>query len=139
MFHLMLLLIPIIALVIIGSMLLFGVVSILAGVLGGASVALLVKDTKGKQLLLIGFGIVLLVGVLCLLPLVGLLVNTSITLFPMLDDILLVFIGVLACWGIKTASTVQNKTAKTILLFIFGAVAVIAVLLIVLFAFLLQM
>jgi hypothetical protein len=126
MFHVVLILIPLIFAVIFGSIVLFGAVSIIAGIVGSASIALLVKDKTVKYLLLLGFSILLFVGSLCVLPLIAISMNIEYNLFITICMIVLAFIGLLALSGIYLVKLHQNKTLQTVLMAVFIVVIILA-------------
>lgn len=123
----MLLVFALIPIVIIGSILLFGIVSVVAGIVGGTTAAMLVKNKAAKYLLIIGFCILLLFGALCLLPFIGVFAQIAANLLPVASIILLALIGALAIVGIVLSNSIQNKFGKTILIVLFGIVCVLAV------------
>ena len=126
MFHVMLILIPLIFIVILGSIVLFGVVSIIASVVGSASVALFVKDKTTKYLLFVGCSIVLFVGSLCVLPLVTVSLKVEYHLFLIICMIILIIIGLLALLGIRLTIVLKNKMLRTILSSVFIIVIILA-------------
>ncbi len=132
MFHLVLILFPLLILVIIGSVLLFGITTVIAGIIGGASVAVYIKNKRVKQLLLIGFCILLFIGSLCLISTLGLFLGLTAELFSILFYIILAFIIILAIAGIIISISINNKIGMTILIFIFATVCAIALLFVVL-------
>ncbi|MDY4027607.1 MAG: hypothetical protein SOZ13_21255, partial [Enterococcus avium] len=71
MFHVILILFPLILCGIILPILLFGLSSILISIFGGTASALLIKNKKARSLLFISFTILSLLGVLCLFPFVA--------------------------------------------------------------------
>ena len=126
MFHVMLILIPLIFIVILGSIVLFGVVSIIASVVGSASVALFVKDKTTKYLLFVGCSIVLFVGSLCVLPLVTVSLKVEYHLFLIISMIILIIIGLLAVLGVRLTIVLKNKMLRTILSSVFIIVIILA-------------
>ena len=126
MFHVMLILIPLIFIVILGSIVLFGVVSIIASVVGSASVALFVKDKTTKYLLFVGCSIVLFVGSLCVLPLVTAALKVEYHLFLIICMIILIIIGLLALLGVRLTIALKNKMLRTILSSVFIIVIILA-------------
>lgn len=130
MFHVVLILLPLLFLVIAGSLLLFGVTSIAISIFGGTTAALLIKNKTAKYLLLCGFVILLLVGSLTLLPFVIVYAGVSAGLMPIIGVCMLGFIAAVAIGGIKLSSSIQNKTGRTLLIVLFSLVGVLAGLLI---------
>ncbi|MBO1307313.1 hypothetical protein JZO70_14135 [Enterococcus sp. 669A] len=126
MFHVVLILLPLLFLVIAGSLLLFGVTSIAISVFGGTTAALLIKNKTAKYLLLCGFVILLLVGSLTLLPFVAVYAGVSAGLMPIIGTCMLGFIAAVAIGGIKFSSSIQNKTGRTLLIVLFSIVCVLA-------------
>jgi len=126
MFHVVLILLPLIFAVIFGSIVLFGAVSIIAGIVGSASIAFLVKDKTMKYLLLIGFSILLFVGSLCVLPPIAISMNIEYNLFLTICMIVLVLIGLLALSGIYLVKSLQNKILQTVLRLVFIIVIILA-------------
>lgn len=126
MFHVMLVLFPIILLVIMGSILLFGIVSVLAGLFGGTAAALFIKNKSVKNILIIGFSIVLLFGALCVLPFIVAFSSIALVLLPSLGVLILVLIGALAIGGIKISTSIHNKIGRILLTILFGIICVIA-------------
>ncbi|GCF93098.1 hypothetical protein NRIC_09890 [Enterococcus florum] len=120
MFHLMLILLPLLFLVMILSILLFGATMLLISLFGGAATVLWIKNRTAKRLLFIGFAIVSLIGGMCLFPFVGIYANLTMPLFRTITGILLSLIVFLAMGGIKISMTVQNKTGRTFLCILYA-------------------
>jgi hypothetical protein len=127
MFHVALVLMPITLLVVLGSMLLFGIIAVLAGMVGGTSAALLVKNKAVKRLLVIGFCILLLIGSLCLLPIVGVYAKFEADFIAAIGAFLFVFVGILAIFGVKTSVSIHNKIGRTVLSVIFSVLCIAAI------------
>jgi hypothetical protein len=127
MFHVLLVLPAIIIFLVIVSVALFCVFAVVAGVIGGASTALLIKNETIKRLLFIGFAILSFAGFIPATPFAAMLAGLSATSATFISVVLLACVGVLAIIGMKAASALENKIAKTVLTVIFCAVLIIAV------------
>ncbi len=130
MFHVLLMFFPLIgllALVIIGSLLLFGVTSIIVGAVGGSVAAKHINNRLHRRLIFIGLLILLLVGSLCILPAAAVFARLPLTVIAISGDVLLAIIGGLAIAGIAASRSVERKTLKTVLTVIFGIVCAVAV------------
>lgn len=126
MFHVMLLLIPIGLLVIFVSILLFGITTVIAGLIGGTTAALLVKEHNCKRLLFIGFCILSFIGLLCLIPFIIAFAGLPATFFSISSVFIYICIALLTIIGIRLAKALKNKVAKTALIILFCAVLIIA-------------
>lgn len=125
MFHVVLILFPILMLVIEGSLLLMGFTSVIVSIVGGTTAVLKLKNQTAKNLLLIGFSLLLLVGVLALLPFAGFLAELSINAVQIIRRCLLGLMIILSVGGIKMSQVIANKTGRRLLSILFGCVGVI--------------
>jgi hypothetical protein len=108
------------------SFIMFGIFIAIAGIIGGASAALLVKNKTFKRLLFIGFCIVSFAGFLCVIPFVMLYVNFSAAPITAIMVLACVFIVVLAILGIKFTNGIQNKIGKSVIIILFSLALAIA-------------
>ena len=128
MFHLMLVLPILICVVIMFSVFLFGVSILIAGIIGGASTALLIKDKVVKRLIFIGCGIVSFVGLICALPIVS-----AYTQMPEYLSLTVAMVAALLCiailsvLGVKFSAAIQNEGGRAFLKITFWLILIAAV------------
>ncbi|MBO0453099.1 MULTISPECIES: hypothetical protein [Enterococcus] len=103
------------------------IVILVASAVGGASVALLVKNKDAKRLLFVGISIIAFIAGLFLVPFILIYSNLSGNLFLPLEICLLICIAVLSFLGIRFTNTIEVKAGKTILKGIFFVVLFLAV------------
>lgn len=127
MFHVLLVLIPIVLLIIIGSILLFGIACIVAGIIGGTAATALIKNKTVKYLLLTAFCILLSVGSLCVFPFISLFVSFSAGIVEIVSVIILAFIGILSVLGIKVSNSIGKKIGRIISIIAFSIVGIFAI------------
>ena len=132
MFHVLIVLPILILLVILISILLFGLLTFIISLVGGTSVAFLVKNTLSRRLLLTGFSILSFIGLLPILPFVMAKMNASLNYISIAVVLMMICIGVLSVVGIKFSSTIKNKFGKISLIVIFCITTIIALFFIVL-------
>lgn len=106
---------------------LFGIFTVVLGLIGGATTAATVKDKTVRKLLFLGFAIVSLVGLVCMLPILAIPLNMSGLTYIIATVVSCVGAAVLAVVGIRTANALQNKIAKYLLVVLFSLVLVAAV------------
>lgn len=128
MFHVMLILLPLIFLAIVASFILFGITAVVLSIFGG-SAAMMIKNKTAKYLLLISFLILFLVGVQCLYPFAGAYLSMDMGLIPIISTSLFGLIVLLSVVAIKLSTAVPNKTGRTVLMILFGFFAAIALML----------
>ena len=129
MFHLMLVLPILICVVIMLSVFLFGVFVLIAGIVGGTSTALLIKDKVIKRLIFISCGIVSLVGLICVLPIVS--AYTEMSKYLSLTTAMvaaLLCIAALSAFGIKCSAAIQKPMGKRILKITYWLLLIAAIL-----------
>ncbi|MEO1768941.1 hypothetical protein [Candidatus Enterococcus ferrettii] len=122
MFHVILVLMPLILFVllaIVASLILFGIVTVVLSLIGGAA-AMTIKNRTVKYLLLVSFLILFLIGVQCLFPFVGAYFSMEVGLFPLISMSLFGLIVLLSVGGIKLSTTIPNKTGRTLLIVLFS-------------------
>lgn len=126
MFHLMLVLIPIGILVFVVSILLFGITTIVAGLIGGTAATLLVKNKTYKRLLFIGFCNLSLIGLLCLIPIIITFANLPAMFFTVSSVFIYICIAALAIVGIKLTKPFKRNIGKTALIIVFCTLLIAA-------------
>lgn len=126
MFHVVLILFPLILCGIILPILLFGFFSVLVSVFGGAGSAVLIKNRKARSLLFTGFAILSLVGFFCLFPFIGIYTPLPIDYYSFVFSVLAALIGVFSILGILQSLSIQNKMIKILIISCFSFVAALA-------------
>ena len=126
MFHVMLILISLVFLVIIGSILLFGLILVMAGILGGATVTALIKNKIVKYLLFIACCILLLVGSFCAIPLICMFLGFSSEIITIISAFILISIGILSIVGIIISKSIGKKIGRVISIVAFSIAGSIA-------------
>lgn len=126
MFHVVLILFPLILLAIVASLILFGIITVVLSLIGGATTAMVIKNKTAKHLLMVSFLILFLIGIQCLFPFVGAYFSLEIGLFPIISMSLFVLIGLLSVGGIKLSTAVPHKTGKKVLIGLFSLFGVAA-------------
>ncbi len=132
MFHLMLGLPVLVILVIVISILLFGLFALIASLVGGASTAALVKNKLSRRLLLTGFAILSLTGLLPLLPFIMAYISVPFNYVTAAVMVMLISVAVLAVVGIRFSRAIKNKLGKTALTILFCIILIFAIFLTVL-------
>lgn len=127
MFHVMLVLPALILLVIIMSIILFGLLAFIASLVGGASVAYLVKNKSAKRLLFVGFSILSFIGLLPMLPVIMAVMSVSLSYITAVIVMMLICIGILSITGIIFSRALNNKYGKILLAVIFCIILVSAI------------
>ena len=102
------------------SLLVVGVLAVGVGAFGGASAALFVENKAAKRLLLIGFGMLVIIGAACSLPLVAMFAGLPEVFFPFVIVVLFIGVGVMASFGIRFSAKIHNKVGKVVLLVVFS-------------------
>lgn len=113
-------------LVVVIGIILFSIFAIVTAVVGGTSTALLVKNRLLKNLLFIGFGIVALIGILCIVPIIGIYLAWPLFSFIVSNSIY-IGIAILTILGIYMARKLENKIVSVILIVIFALVLICAI------------
>lgn len=106
---------------------LFSIIAIVAACIGGTSVALLIKNRTTKKLLLVGFCILFLIGLLCLTPFITTFANLPAMFFTVTSIFIYICIVLLTIAGIKFSNSISSKIGKTILIVIFCSILIIAI------------
>lgn len=127
MFHVMLVLPVILMMVAIAGVVLFGIAAVVGACIGGTSVAILVKNTLVKKLLLIGLGILLCIGLLCIIPIAMVYFGFGTVVFCATSGVIDLVMTLLAIWGIRLSRFVSHKTGRTALTVVFYLVVVAAI------------
>lgn len=122
MFHVILILFPLILCGIILPILLFGLSSILISIFGGTASALLIKNKKARSLLFISFTILSLLGVLCLFPFVAIYTPLPFSYYPFFCNVLIALMGVFSILGITSSRSIQNNLIKRVVIVLFSIV-----------------
>ena len=104
--------------------LLFGIMFILAACAGGCSVAVLIKNKLVKKLLLVGFGVLFLIGLLCVIPFWMAGSSLPIMFFVTLSNLCYLCLAALAVLGIKFSRLISNKAGRVILIIVFAIVLI---------------
>lgn len=125
MFHVVLILMPLILLAIVASFILFGITAVVLGIFGGTA-AMLIKNKTAKYLLLVSFLILFLIGVQCLFPFAGAYLSMDMGLVPIISTSLFGLIVLLSIGAIKLSTAVPNKNGRIALFILFGFFAAIA-------------
>ena len=112
---------------VVGAILLFGIVLLVASIFGGASVALLIKDKTVKRLLFIGCSILLLIALICLSPFATLIEISIGPFIPIIVITLFALILVLAIAGIRISKHIGNKIGKIVARILFIIVCIGAI------------
>lgn len=133
MFHLMLILFPLILTAIIIPIILFGLFSIVISIFGGTAAALLIKNKKVRSLCFIGFIILSMIGAIILFPFISIYTNIPFDYYPLFCNILFVSMGILSIIGIFLSRSIQNKMVRALTTAVF-----ITVIIIVVFLFIIQ-
>lgn len=133
MFHLMLILFPLILTAIIIPIILFGLFSIVISIFGGTAAALLIKNKKVRSLCFIGFIILSMIGAIILFPFISMYTNIPFDCYPLFCNILFVSMGILSTIGISLSRSFQNKMVRALTTAVF-----ITVIIIVVFLFIIQ-
>lgn len=133
MFHLMLILFPLILTAIIIPIILFGLFSIVISIFGGTAAALLIKNKKVRSLCFIGFIILSMIGAIILFPFISMYTNIPFDYYPLFCNILFVSMGILSTIGIFLSRSFQNKMVRALTTAVF-----ITVIIIVVFLFIIQ-
>ena len=133
MFHLMLILFPLILTAIIIPIILFGLFSIVISIFGGTAAALLIKNKKARSLCFIGFIILSMIGAIILFPFISMYTNIPFDYYPLFCNILFVSMGILSTIGIFLSRSIQNKMVRALTTAVF-----ITVIIIVVFLFIIQ-
>lgn len=133
MFHLMLILFPLILTAIIIPIILFGLFSIVISIFGGTAAALLIKNKKVRSLCFIGFIILSMIGAIILFPFISMYANIPFDYYPLFCNILFVSMGILSIIGIFLSRSFQNKMVRALTTAVF-----ITVIIIVVFLFIIQ-
>ena len=133
MFHLMLILFPLILTAIIIPIILFGLFSIVISIFGGTAAALLIKNKKVRSLCFIGFIILSMIGAIILFPFISMYTNIPFDYYPLFCNILFVSMGILSIIGIFLSRSFQNKMVRALTTAVF-----ITVIIIVVFLFIIQ-
>ena len=134
MFHLVLVLLPLILISILLSIFLFGVSSVLISLFGGTAAILLIKDKKARTMLLLGFVVLSLIGALCLFPFVAAYAELPPPYYSLITKGLLGLIALLSFVELFQAHSLKNKLLKYLIFCLF-----VVVLLAVIFLILLQL
>lgn len=103
------------------------IVVLVASAVGGATVALLVKNQEVKKLLFVGISIIAFIAGVFLVPFVLMYNNLPTSLFLPLEIGLLICIAVLAFLGTRLVERSEIKAGKTILKGLFFVVLFLAV------------
>lgn len=128
MFHLMLVLPVIIVLVMVALVILFSIVAIISAIIGGTTVALLVKNVTTRKLLFIGFCILFLIGFLCMTPFITGFLNLPATFFTSASIFIYICIVILTIAGIKLSNnSISSKIGKIILITVFCIILIVAI------------
>lgn len=127
MFHLMLILLPLIFMVIIIPIILFGLFSIIVSVFGGTAAAILIKNKKARSLCFIGFTILSMIGAIILFPFISMYTNIPFDYYPLFFNILFVSMGILSTVGIFLSHSIQNKVVRALTTALFITVIIIVV------------
>ena len=122
MFHVVLILFPLILCGIILPILLFGLSSILISIFGGTASVLLTKNKKARSLIFIGFTILSLLGVLCLFPFVAIYTPLPFSYYPFFCNVLIALMGVFSILGITSSRPIQNNLVKRVVIVLFSIV-----------------
>ena len=122
MFHVMLVFPIFFVIVILISIFLFSIFTLLASAFGGAATALFIKNKMVRRLLFIGFSILSLIGLLCLLPFITLYAELPALFFTVSAIITLSIMAILSIVGVKLSAAIQNKVGRTTLYIVFGLV-----------------
>lgn len=125
MFHVVLILLPLILCAIILPILLFGLSSLLISIFGGTASAILIKNRKARSLLFISFTILSLLGSLCLFPFVAIYTPLPFNYYPFVCNVLIALMGLFSILGIVNALSIQNRITKRVIIVLFSCVAVI--------------
>lgn len=125
MFHVVLILFPLILCGIVLPILLFGLSSVLISIFGGTAAAIWIKNKKARSLLFIGFTILSLIGVLCLSPLIVVYTPLPASYFPFFCKALIALMGVFSILGIVTTRSIQNTVIKRVIIALFGIIVFI--------------
>ncbi len=133
MFHLMLILFPLILTAIIIPIILFGLFSIVISIFGGTAAALLITNKKVRSLCFIGFIILSMIGAIILFPFITMYTNIPFDYYPLFCNILFVSMGILSTIGIFLSRSIQNKMVRALTTAVF-----ITVIIIVVFLFIIQ-
>lgn len=120
MFHLVLMLFPLILTALIIPILLFGLSSILISIFGGTAMAILIKDRTVKLLLFIVFAILSMVGAVFLFPFIAIYTPLPLNYYPIVFNGLFTFIGIFSVVGIIQSRSLRNKYGKIIFLSVFS-------------------
>lgn len=127
MFLLILALLMLILLGIVIFMVFIGVVAIVSAMVGGTTVAVLVKNKTAKKLLFIGVFTLFLIGTLCIAPIIIAYLSLPAVFIAIASIFTCLCIMVLSIAGIKLSLTINNKIGKTILIILFCIILVAAV------------
>ena len=127
MFHLIIGLLGIGILIVFISILLFGIVTIAVGLIGGTSAALLLKRRTFRNLLLVSFCILVLIGFLSLIPLITVLFNIPVMLFSVASVVIYICVMMLTIVGIRFSRAIHNKIGKAILHIVFYTILIAAI------------
>jgi hypothetical protein len=123
MFHLLIILMPFLLLGMVITLISIIVISALAvsvGLVGGATSAVLIKDKTFKQLVIIIFAVIALLGLLTMGYFIGAARGFSIAALAAASVITFLIIGALAIMGLKISLTISKKVWRTISLIVFG-------------------
>jgi hypothetical protein len=115
----------VLATVLVFFVLLFGAVALTCIGISGLSVSLFLKNEAVKSLMLIGFGIVLSVGLMCLCPFVVPIIGLPTMIVPLAMCLFGAGAPALSVLGIKRAKDVSNRIVRTILTILFYTVLII--------------
>ena len=127
MFHLLLVL-PVI---IIGAALLglvvFAIIAAIGALVGGAAIAVLVRDGLVKKILLLIVGIVFSFGLLFAVPLLAAASVLPVIVLTLAAWGIFLLAAFFAAQGVKAASMLTNKTVSALLKILFAAVLIASV------------
>lgn len=122
MFHVVLILFPLILCGIVLPILLFGLSSVLISIFGGTAAAIWIKNRTARSLLFIGFTILSLLGVLCLSPLIVVYTPLPVSYFPFFCKVLIALMGGFSILGIFSTRSIQNAVVKKVIIVLFSII-----------------
>lgn len=103
------------------------IVILVASAVGGATVALFVKNKAAKRLLFVSISIIAFIAGIFLVPFILMYGELSPSLFLPLEICLLIFIAILSFLGSRFVNVIEIKAGKSILKGIFFVVLFLAV------------
>lgn len=119
MFHVVLVLLPLVLIFILLPILLFGVSSVLISLFGGTAAILLIKNKKARAMLLLAFVVLSLIGAFCLFPFVAAYAALPFQYYPYVSKGLLFLIGFFSLLEILKARSLENKFLKNMVIVLF--------------------